>query len=152
MEPTPTVSHLAYSLEPSAGMPGYVWVGGAWDVNTEDPSPCGGPSPTSPCGDATLHGLRAGAQAGGWVTGWAYQSESHPLGCHPTKGGGGQRNCGLASKHAGCQSLAVRKPRSANLELGEIDEGKEVSLCWISVVESSKSGSASLEPPPSPPP
>ena len=67
MEPTPTVSHLAYSLEPSAGMPGYVWVGGAWDVNTEDPSPCGGPSPTSPCGDATLHGLRAGAQAGGWV-------------------------------------------------------------------------------------
>lgn len=41
------MGHLACSLEPSAGMPGHVWVGGAWDVNTEDPGPCGGPSPTS---------------------------------------------------------------------------------------------------------
>lgn len=61
------MSHLAYS----GGQSGDAWVRLGWRSmgrsTPEDPSPCGGPSPTSPCGDATLRLPGWSSEAGGWV-------------------------------------------------------------------------------------
>ena len=104
------MSHLVCSLEPSAGTPGYVWVWRSTKRQHGGPRPLRWAEPHYSRHDATLHGLQAGAQAGGRVrrTAWEHGPRR-------------RRHRPLRSRAAGCRRQPkprTRRPHTPSPPLG----------------------------------